>query len=136
MLNTQTQLRRGHTQTSYDSYNLRAFVAKIIVAHHRAGLDELYKLVTELYKIVTEAMIDEMEREPSAARRETVERIKAQILLLALTMPNGKPMSDCTGQEMASFGAAYGRIAAKVGKAKTVGSVLSEEEVRKLVGAK
>jgi hypothetical protein len=65
-------------------------------------------------------------------QRETdmVERAKAQIMLLDLKMPNDKPMRDCTGAEMAKFGNRYQRIAEKVGKAKLVGAVLSEDQVR------
>jgi Cu/Ag efflux pump CusA len=65
--------------------------------------------------------------------RGVVENIKGQVMLLTLSMPNGKPMRDCTGQEMASFGAAYKRVADKVGKTKTVGEVLDEDAVRALV---
>lgn len=68
--------------------------------------------------------------EARVAQREVVERIKAQIIMLDLTMPNGKPMRDCTGGEMARFGNRFQKIAERVGKSKLVGSVLSEEQVR------
>lgn len=64
---------------------------------------------------------------------EVVERIKAQIIMLNLTMPNGKAMKDCTGAEMARFGNRYQRIAEKVGKAKLVGAVLSEDQVKAIM---
>lgn len=64
---------------------------------------------------------------------EVVERIKAQIIMLDLTMPNGKAMKDCTGAEMARFGNRYQQIAEKVGKAKTVGSVLNEDQVKAIM---
>lgn len=64
---------------------------------------------------------------------EMVESIKAQIMLLDLAMPNGKPMRACTGAEMAKFGNRYQRIAEKVGKVRTVGMVLDEEQVRKIM---
>jgi hypothetical protein len=57
---------------------------------------------------------------------------KGRIILLNLPMPNGKPMRDCLGSEMAGFGPAYAQIAAKVGK-RMVGAVLSETQVRKLM---
>jgi hypothetical protein len=63
---------------------------------------------------------------------ERVEAIKAQIML-DLDMPNGKKMRDCTGAEMARFGNRYQRIAEKVGKAKTVGSVLNEDQVKAIM---
>lgn len=65
---------------------------------------------------------------------ETVKSIKDQILMLNLEMPNGKRMRHCTGYEMGRFGSAYQKIARKVGKTKTVGAVLSEEDVRELIG--
>lgn len=66
---------------------------------------------------------------------EAVERIKSQIVMLDYLMPigDGKPMRDCTGAEMAKLGNRYQKIAEKVGKTKTVGAVLSEEQVRELM---
>lgn len=64
---------------------------------------------------------------------ERVEAIKAQIVMLDLTMPNGKAMKDCTGAEMAKFGNRFQKIAERVGKAKTVGSVFSEEQVKEIM---
>lgn len=66
-------------------------------------------------------------------QREVVERIKAQIVLLDLTMVNGKAMRDCTGAEMAKFGNRFQKIAERVGKTKTVGSVLSEDQVKTIL---
>ena len=68
-----------------------------------------------------------------AKQREAIERIKAQIVMLDLTMPNGKAMRDCTGAEMAKFGNRYQKIAERVGKAKLVGAVLDEDAVRKIM---
>lgn len=77
---------------------------------------------------------DPMERAQAKARQaEAVERVKAQIVLLDLTMPNGKAMRDCTGGEMARFGNRFDRIAAKVGKTKLVGAVLNEEQVQAIM---
>lgn len=152
--------RRGHTVSSYEDFNLRAFVAKVAADNPRAGPNELRK-------VVSDTMVDEMEANPAAARavashwasnevsaylkvesaprrvsqreaapaenRERIERIKGQIALLTLVMPNGKPMSECTGNEMAEFGAGYARIAREVGTYKKVGEVLDEKQVRALV---
>ena len=67
------------------------------------------------------------------AKRDLVESIKAQIVMLDLTMPNGKPMKDCTGAEMAKFGNRYQKIAEQVGKAKLVGAVLNEDQVKEIM---
>lgn len=77
---------------------------------------------------------DPIERAQDKAKQtEIVEIIKAQIIMLDLTMPNGKPMRDCTGAEMAKFGNRYQKIAERVGKAKTVGSVLNEDQVKTIL---
>lgn len=187
----ETTAHLGHTISSYEDYNLRAFVAKVAATNPRAGTDELYRLVRD-------TMIDEMERNPDAARavaghwatnevnaylrvegrakvspteilakaahqalvsasqpreariiaqpptpqqreqrqRETraaTDRVKAQVIHLTLTMPNGKPMAQCTGEEMEGFGAAYCRIADQLSPSETVGEHFTEEQVRGLM---
>lgn len=75
-----------------------------------------------------------VQRRAAVARKaEVVEDIKSQIMMLDLTMANGKPMRDCTGAEMAKFGNRYQKIAERVGKAKTVGAVLNEEQVKAIM---
>ncbi len=65
--------------------------------------------------------------------RQMVEQAKAQIVMLDLTMPNGKQMRDCTGAEMSAFGTRFQKIAQRVGKTKVVGAVLSEDQVRQIM---
>jgi hypothetical protein len=77
---------------------------------------------------------DPVQRAESVAiQQEMVESIKAQIVMLDLTMPNGKPMKECTGAEMSRFGNRFQRIAEKVGKTKTVGAVLNEDQVKAIM---
>lgn len=77
---------------------------------------------------------DPMQRADALAQqRERIEAIKAKIVMLDLTMPNGKAMRECTGQEMATFGNRFQKIATAVGKSKKVGDVLSEEQVQKIM---
>jgi hypothetical protein len=66
-------------------------------------------------------------------KAEAIEKGIAQIMLLDLDMPNGKAMKDCTGAEMARFGSRFQKIADRVGKAKTVGAVLSEDQVKAIM---
>lgn len=66
-------------------------------------------------------------------QREVIEQIKAQIVMLDLTMPNGKAMRECTGAEMAKFGDRYQKIADRVGRSGVVGEVLNEEQVRDII---
>jgi hypothetical protein len=68
-----------------------------------------------------------------AASRAVVENIKAQIMMLDLMMPNGKPMRDCTGSDMATFGNRFQKIAERVGKKAKVGDILAEEDVRAIM---
>lgn len=76
------------------------------------------------------SMATRLERQEAIA--EGVKRTVNQLVLLMLTMPNGKAMRYCTGKEMGTFGAGYAKIAKRVGT-KVVGQVLNEEEVRKLM---
>lgn len=61
---------------------------------------------------------------------------KARVLLLELTMPNGKVLRDCTGAEVRQLGYQMtpwlSRIANRVKPGELVGSVLSEAEARTL----
>lgn len=66
-------------------------------------------------------------------KQEIVNIIHQQLVLLDLTMPNGKPMKECSGAEMAKFGSRFQKVAERVGKTKTVGSVLSEEQVKTIL---
>ena len=71
-----------------------------------------------------------------AVRGHIVEQ--AELLLLDWIMPNGKPMGDCTGQEVRQFGRKVApwvaKIVAKVKPAEIVRDVLSETDVRKMWG--
>lgn len=77
----------------------------------------------------TEAVAATKTRMKSRVRDHVVR--EAQILLLDLTMPNGKKLAQCTGKECQDFGSWYAVLATKVGPKKKVGDVLSEGEVRK-----
>jgi hypothetical protein len=75
-------------------------------------------------------------RAPDAERAE-VTKIAAKVketLLLDLVMPNGLAMRFCSGTQMAGFGAAYAKIAERVGDAM-VGEVMVESEVKALLQA-
>lgn len=74
-----------------------------------------------------------------AAVKEAVEtqiQHKAEIMLLQMEMPNGKLLRDCTGTECFKLSSKLGgwllRISKKVKASQTVGSVLSEDQVRQL----
>ena len=64
---------------------------------------------------------------------EAAKAIVRQIVMLDLMMPNGKPMRDCTGSEMAQFGTRFKRIAEQVGRVRLVGEVLDEANVRRIM---
>ncbi len=138
------------------SDNPREMLIKLIEQHKDSTKEDLFKLFRShlddepgyqravdwyffinMYEYATTSRNrnkDPVERAEARQRQEQlVESIKAQIVLLDLTMPNGKSMRDCTGAEMAKFGNRYQRIAEKVGKAKTVGSVLNEDQVKAIM---
>lgn len=107
----------------------------------KQGRDPEYQRAMEFYFFLhmwdyavgpsTRSRPDPIQRvEMKERQNEEVERVKAQIVMLDLTMPNGKPMKECTGAEMAKFGNRFQKIAERVGKNKTVGSVLSEDQVK------
>ena len=82
------------------------------------------------------AQIAKQDKIRKAVREEVQDR--AQMLLLDWTMPNGKAMGDCTGEEVREFGRKVApwlsKIAAKVKPAEIVRNVLSEDDVRKMWG--
>jgi hypothetical protein len=78
----------------------------------------------------------EMKRTQAARAKDVrleAERLKKGVVLLALIMPNGKPMRDCLGSEMREFGSGYNRIAKEVGLNNRVGDRLSEAQAWRLM---
>lgn len=75
----------------------------------------------------------EKRREAKVHQEVLAEKFVTQIVVLDLTMPNGKAMRDCTGAEMAKFGNRFQKLAERVGKTKTVGSVLNEDQVKEIM---
>jgi hypothetical protein len=67
---------------------------------------------------------------------ETQIQLKAGVILLEMTMPNGKLLRDCTGAECSKLSSKIGgwllRISKRVRPTQTVGSVLNEDQVRQL----
>jgi len=56
-----------------------------------------------------------------------------EMVLLDWMMPNGKPLGQCTGEECKHFSGALKRLAKVIPPNRTVASVLTEKEVRKLL---
>lgn len=112
----------------------RSDLAELPDAYHRAVEFYFFVNMHDYFTTNRSRGRDPLERSSHHIQQvELVESIKAQIVILNLTMPNGKSMRDCTGAEMAKFGNRYQRIAESVGKGKLVGDVLSEEDVRKII---
>lgn len=61
------------------------------------------------------------------------ESIKEQIAMLDFPMTNGKLLGDCTGGELSTMSNRYQKLAERVGKAKTVRSVLTEDQVKAIL---
>ena len=66
---------------------------------------------------------------PSPELIQATEQLKGMVLMM-LTMPNGKPLGDCTGSDLTKIGGWFGALRSKVGPRQTVRSVLSEEDLR------
>lgn len=74
-------------------------------------------------------------RERKAAREteeKLVKKAKGLIVkrLLCLVMPNGKPLSQCTGAECKKFGGIFVKIGERVGAKMIVGKVLKEADLQ------
>jgi hypothetical protein len=78
----------------------------------------------------------------AAASRQQTERMKEKLqaridrevksALLALVMPNNKPLAECTGAECKTFGGWFSALAEKVPAKATVAETLSEKQVYRL----
>lgn len=84
------------------------------------------------------AEIKERAEKRRALRAEedvAVEAMKLQIIdnLLEMTMPNSKPLSDCTGAECLAFGGWLQKVGERVGLTKTVGEVLTAGQLRDIL---
>lgn len=88
------------------------------------------------YLTTNRSLRDPVQRATARAKQtERVEKIKAQIVMLDLAMPNGKRLGDCTGAELLRLNSRFKKLADRVGKAKTVRSVLSEAQVKTIMGS-
>lgn len=70
--------------------------------------------------------------------KEIKEKVKqkiveeAKIMLMDLILPNGKQLRHCTGQDCRRAGGWFLKIANKIRPREIVGTMLSEEDVRRL----
>lgn len=67
--------------------------------------------------------------------KEVVKARATRMALLEMTMPNRKPLAECTGKDCAKAGGWLAKIAAKIKPNEKVGAVLSETQVRKIFAA-
>ena len=74
------------------------------------------------------------QKQKAAAVEQLKERIhqESKIILLDLLMPNSKRLADCTGAECGRFNGWMAQLANTVPPNKTVGSVLSEDQIYQL----
>lgn len=150
---------RGATRQSWREKPARNLILELIQSNPKADHAKLVRLCDERLRdddeyrasaadyIVTNA-VNALEAQKVRRQREApiakakveaetksmVEAIKHQIIILNLEMPNGQRMRYCTGAQMEKFGGAFGRIGKKVGKTKRVGEVLSEKQVKEIMG--
>ena len=63
-----------------------------------------------------------------------VQQVAAKVAtaLMGLQMPNGKPLSECTGTECISAGGWFEKIGKRVGARGIVGEKLTEDDLQKM----
>lgn len=131
--------------------NPRQIIVSLIEQNPDASKDKLFDLfrkqveddedcarAVQWYFFVNmyEYMVTSRNRKPSqtmaaqAARAAQVSEIKRRILGLSLdfTMPNGRPLRECTGADCAEAGGFLSKIARKVGPRTKVGAVFQTDE--------
>ena len=148
----------GAKRASWRNANPRGLFAQVVAANHTSPDSEQKELFwrevhdSELYlRNIVEWFCDAQlgamrsKRRPSGTpapavvkateklKAKLTERIEqeAQIILLDLEMPNGKPLRLCTGNETVKFGGWLSVVGKRAG-AKQIGAVLSEATVRAL----
>lgn len=85
------------------------------------------------YQPVYEPRETARQREQMADKAATIIKTRAeQMVLLEMTMPNGKPLAECTGKEVANFGTKFLALSKAVRPNEKIG-ILSETEVRKFL---
>lgn len=102
-----------------------------IIVDKRATNGHVARRAPDLVVVPTDHRAATAER-----HQEREARVQAgieQIRLLNLEMVNGKLLGDCTGADLAKMGNRFQKLASQVGKTKTVRSVLSEEQVKKIL---
>jgi hypothetical protein len=151
-------------QQSHHQADLSTVVADLRRRHRRANEDQLAELLATLltedgdllleaatfvvkkFVAAAEAQARRREAAPSGRERiarkvteqaavaEIVEKVKAAVLDLPVTLVNGEQnkLRFATGGELAQLGAAYQRIAERVGDCM-VGEVLTEAEAAALL---
>jgi hypothetical protein len=93
-----------------------------IAAHARpASAHALGRTRTAMEKATTEQLRSGL---------KTRVQYEAGLLLLDLTMPNDKPLRDCTREDCLHFGGWLTKLANKIPPKKTVSEVLTEQQVQ------
>lgn len=106
----------------------------LIAAGEYAAMQTLSTLHRRKEAMPTPALSIPVERAHSKAQQQIlVEKIKDQIMLLNLEMPNGKRMRYCTREEMAGFNKGYDRLIKKMKPGQMVGQAFDEAQVKALM---
>jgi hypothetical protein len=81
-----------------------------------------------------EMAIDPVARQEHRAEQQAqIEKIKDQIMLLNLEMPNGKRLRYCTREDLAGFNKGYDRLVKKMKPLQMVGQAFNEDQVRAIM---
>jgi hypothetical protein len=100
---------------------------------------------TNNIRSMTSSLTDEERKEKAAARKRKVDalaaelkkriEVKAQIVLLDMVMPSGKPLRDSTGAECKLAGGWLARLASRMQPDELVGENATEEDLQNLYSA-
>ena len=151
----------GAFRQTWRKSNPRALLKTILEKNLKADANAIYKLFwdeieddKELLRAIVGYWLDHnyqslrqasgptpapsAEPRQASAKAAVSERLRhrihyeTRVVLLDLIMPNDKRLAECTGAECGKFGGWLFQLSKKVPANKTVGNILSEDEVYKL----
>lgn len=142
--------KQGNKRASWIKVHYRDLALKICEENPSGSLDELAELFLEQLKKYpaymqsiaiyvmanTRASLTPKRGDSGMFNYESrvVQQVAAKVVtaLMGLQMPNGKPLSECTGAECISAGGWFEKIGKRVGSRGIVGEKLTEDDLQKM----
>jgi CheY-like chemotaxis protein len=145
---TEAELLKLFGEAVVDNQSCLSIVIEYWFANNLRALERITAPVGSVVeKEAREVKKAELAKKVAAAKETVASRVskvteihaeaKAKVILLDLMMPTGKPLRDCTGAEVRKLAKSVGgwlaAIAARVKPTQTVGAVLSEGELQRML---